>query len=85
MHHLKPLKEAYPDYIPAGERNPLLLVTMYNPVCALAVNQIELTPYLTYDEVVAYCQKEHIVLEAYCPLAKGWKLQDPLLISIAAK
>eukprot|EP00731_Ephydatia_muelleri_P037746 Em0551g5a len=66
VHHLKPLKEAYPDYIPA-------------------VNQIELSPYLTFDEVVAYCQKEHIALEAYCPLAKGFKLEDPLLLSIAAK
>ena len=54
-------------------------------LCAFAVNQIELTPYLTFDEVVAYCQKEQIVLEAYCPLAKGFKLEDPLLISIAAK
>ena len=49
------------------------------------MNQIELSPYLTFDEVVAYCQKEHIALEAYSPLAKGFKLEDPLLLSIAAK
>ena len=54
-------------------------------LCAFAVNQIELSPYLTFDEVVAYCQKEHIVLEAYSPLTKGRKVRDPLLVSMATK
>ena len=49
------------------------------------MNQIELSPYLTFDECVAYCQKENIVVEAFSPLAKGFKLEDPLLLNIAAK
>ena len=51
----------------------------------LTVNQIELTPFLTRDEVVTYCQKAGIVVEAYSPLTKGEKLNDPKLLQIAAK
>ena len=49
------------------------------------VNQIELSPYLTRDEVVKYCQQEGIVVEAYSPLTKGQKLNDPVLTKIAQK
>ena len=49
------------------------------------VNQIELHPYLTRDEVVKYCHKEGIVVEAYSPLTKGEKLNDPILVKIAQK
>ena len=49
------------------------------------INQIELSPYLTRDEVVKYCQKEGIVVQAYSSLTKGQKLNDPVLIKIAQK
>ena len=49
------------------------------------VNQIELHPYLTRDVVVKYCQREGIVVEAYSPLTKGEKLNDPMLVKIAQK
>ena len=42
-------------------------------------------PFLTRTEVVEYCQKEGIVMEAYAPLAKGDKLNDPKLTEIAKK
>ncbi|KAG0681809.1 hypothetical protein C6P40_004304 [Pichia californica] len=50
-----------------------------------AVNQIEVHPWLTRTELVAYCQAEGIVIEAYSPLAKGRKFDDPLLVSLAEK
>lgn len=50
-----------------------------------AVNQIELSPYLTREEVAAYCKREGIVVETYSPLTKGVKLKDPTLVSIAEK
>ena len=49
------------------------------------VNQIELHPYLTRAEVVDYCQREGIVVEAYSPLTKGEKLKEPVLVNIAQK
>lgn len=48
-----------------------------------AVNQIELTPFLQRRETVALCQKLGIRLEAYSPLTRGQRLDDPVLVTIA--
>ncbi|MEJ2679104.1 MAG: aldo/keto reductase, partial [Gemmatimonadota bacterium] len=52
-----------------------------------AVNQIELSPYnlRSRQEVVSFCHEHQIVLEAYSPLTKGQKLQDPELVRLAHK
>jgi diketogulonate reductase-like aldo/keto reductase len=48
-----------------------------------AVNQIELHPFLQRREVVSFCKKHGIVLEAYSPLAKAKRMKDPRLVEIA--
>ena len=53
--------------------------------CSVSVNQIELTPYLTWDDLVKYCECKGIVIQAYSPLTKAQKLQDPKLVAIAKK
>ncbi len=56
-----------------------------NCVIKPAVNQIELSPY-NYDyrkATIDLCRRHEIMLEAYSPLTKGNKLQDPKLIEIA--
>jgi 2,5-diketo-D-gluconate reductase A len=51
-----------------------------------AVNQIELHPYLTQDEVRAYDAEHGIVTEAWSPLAKGGELlADPVVTALAEK
>lgn len=50
-----------------------------------AVNQLELHPWLQQREIVAYCQKNGIALEAYCPLVRNQKADDTTLTSIASK
>lgn len=50
-----------------------------------AVNQFELTPYLTRTDLVSFCQEHDIVVESYSPLTKGIKLSDSKLISLAEK
>jgi len=49
-----------------------------------AVNQIEVHPYLTQEEVVAFCAEHQIAIESWSPLARGGALlSDPEVLSIA--
>ena len=50
-----------------------------------AVNQIEVHPYLTNDELRAYGQTHGIVTEAWSPLARGKVLADPIVTGIAER
>lgn len=50
-----------------------------------AVNQLELHPWLQQREVVSYCQKNGVAIEAYCPLVRNQKANDPVLSGIASK
>ncbi len=49
------------------------------------VNQIEVHPGYAQLELVDYCKKNGIVVEAWSPLGSGAVLKDPLLAQIAAK
>lgn len=50
-----------------------------------SVNQLELHPWNQQKDVTAYCQKNGIVLEAYCPLVRNQKAKDQTLLDIAKK
>ena len=47
------------------------------------VNQIELHPYLTQDELRAFHDEHQIVTEAWSPLAQGGVLEDPVVTGLA--
>ncbi|HVS79181.1 MAG TPA: aldo/keto reductase [Candidatus Saccharimonadales bacterium] len=49
------------------------------------VNQIELSVGLQMPEVVEFCKKNDIIVEAYTPLAEGNYFDDPTLKTIAEK
>ena len=48
-----------------------------------AVNQIEIHPYLTNDEVRAFDAEHGIATEAWSPIAQGKVLDDPTIVRIA--
>ena len=48
-----------------------------------AVNQVEVNPYLTQDEVRRFCADHEIVIEAWSPLGRGRVLADPTVEDIA--
>ena len=50
-----------------------------------AVNQIEVHPYLTNEEVRAYDREHGIATEAWSPIAQGGVLGDPTITQIAEK
>jgi diketogulonate reductase-like aldo/keto reductase len=49
-----------------------------------AVNQVEFSPFLFQADLLAYCHARGIQLEAYAPLTRGRRLQDPTVARIAA-
>ena len=54
---------------------------------APCINQIEMSPYIYgyRKKTVDFCRENGIVIEAYSPLTKGRKLEDPRLMITAAK
>ncbi|GHJ09952.1 oxidoreductase [Micromonospora humidisoli] len=48
-----------------------------------AVNQIEVHPYLTNEQVRAYGSKHNILTEAWSPIAQGRVLDDPTIVDVA--
>jgi diketogulonate reductase-like aldo/keto reductase len=50
-----------------------------------AVNQVEFHPYLYQRDLLDLCAGAGIVIEAYSPLTKGARLNDPKLAAVAKK
>ncbi|HEY1642173.1 MAG TPA: aldo/keto reductase [Streptosporangiaceae bacterium] len=50
-----------------------------------AVNQIEVHPYFTQDEVREFCADHQIAIEAWSPIAQGLVLEDPTIGEIAGR
>jgi len=49
-----------------------------------AVNQIELQPFCQQKDIVEYCNKHGIFVQAYCPLVRG-RFDNPVLKEVAKK
>ena len=50
-----------------------------------AVNQFEISPFLTRPLVVDYCVQHNIQVESYSPLARGKKWGDPVIAGLAER
>jgi methylglyoxal/glyoxal reductase len=48
-----------------------------------AVNQIEFSPYLYLTDELTYCRQHQIQLQAYSPLVRGQRFDDPRLLALA--
>lgn len=49
------------------------------------VNQVEFSPYLYLKDLLEVCQQKKIQLQAYTPLVRGMRMNDPKLQSLAQK
>ena len=49
------------------------------------VNQVEISPFVQRDDIVQFCGEHGIAVEAYSPLCKATRLQDPRLVVLGAK
>jgi diketogulonate reductase-like aldo/keto reductase len=50
-----------------------------------AVNQVEFHPFLYQKELLKYCRRKGIQVEAYSPLARGERFKHPRITSLATK
>ncbi|VEU22167.1 DEKNAAC103206 [Brettanomyces naardenensis] len=50
-----------------------------------AINQFELSPFYTREELFQFNKKNGIVIEAYSPLARGRRMNDPDILRLAKK
>ena len=50
-----------------------------------AVNQIEVHPYLTQDDVRGFCAEHQIAVEGWSPIAQGEVLENPTIRDIAER
>ena len=50
-----------------------------------AVNQVEFHPFLYQKDLLSFCKKNGIPLEAYSPLTRGMRLNHPTIVNIAKK
>jgi methylglyoxal/glyoxal reductase len=59
--------------------------TIQNSDIIPAINQVEFHPFLYHKELLEFCKKNSIQVEAYSPLTRGKRLKDPDLIEMAKK
>jgi diketogulonate reductase-like aldo/keto reductase len=50
-----------------------------------AVNQIEFSPFLYQKDLLGFCRRHGVQLEAYGPLTQGKRLDHPVVASVAAR
>jgi len=50
-----------------------------------AVNQVELHPFCQQTEIVEWCKNNGIIIQAYCPLIRGQRWDNPTLQGVADK
>ena len=50
-----------------------------------AVNQIEVHPFNTRENITSFCQSHGILVEAYAPLARALRMEHPTIASLSKK
>lgn len=50
-----------------------------------AINQVEFSPYLYLESLLKRCQSQGVIVQAYTPLVRGQRMNDPKLLNLAQK
>jgi diketogulonate reductase-like aldo/keto reductase len=82
IQHIEEIKSIGKVFPPAINQ---IEVCLTNSRSLNSTNMMQLHPWCQQRECVEYCQKNNIVVEAYCPLVRNEKADDKTLASIAKK
>ena len=74
VHHLNELEAYMKELKDAGKE-----------AGTLDVGQWELHPWLQRDDIVNWCRKRGVVIEAYCPLVRGQRAEEDVLKRLSGK
>jgi len=50
-----------------------------------AVNQIEVHPFNTREDITSFCSKHNIIVQAYAPLVRALKMEHPKVVELSSK
>ena len=70
VHHLKELEEYIEESGIGGK---------------VDVGQWEVHPWLPRNDIVEWSKSRNVVVEAYCPIVRGGRSEDPMLAEVAKK
>lgn len=51
----------------------------------ISVGQWEIHPWLTRNDIVTWCNERKIAVEAYCPIVRGQRMDEPKVVELAKK
>lgn len=51
----------------------------------ISINQVELHPWLARKDIVHWCTQRGVALEAYAPIVRGARFEEPLVKKLADK
>lgn len=51
----------------------------------ISVGQWELHPWLARPDIVEWCQRRGVVIQAYCPIVRGQRFEEPVLQPLVEK
>lgn len=51
----------------------------------ISVGQWEVHPWLTRPEIVSWCRERNIAVQAYCPIVRGQRFEEPKVVELAKK
>ena len=57
----------------------------YSDVVVPVINQVEFHPFLYQKDLLSFCNRNSIQLEAYSPLTRGKRLNHPIIVNMAKK
>lgn len=76
IHHLEELKEYIAELEKEGGKGA---------GGKISVGQWELHPWLARPDITGWCKQNGVLCQAYSPLARGQRMEEPLLLKIAKK